>query len=609
MVEKVADPERPAYGDMETVRLPSDDDAKRAADAQPDFEETRVDPPADLSPSKLPDVPLLVVEKTDDEPAYGDDFGQDATPAQKVAHDMRTADASPDKVIVSPDTTDSDTVNLEETPLFLHESLDTHPHPPVASIDTIEEESLDSSNDLTSSGDTMHTPPESDEVQSRDESEQEALLTPPRSSSDVANGTSSQIPLLPHERVPEAEQTTSTTDVAPGFSYESGSQDNQEPGSDEDDEFDKAPLLSHETGFSNVKGSEDTTTSGYSTNDKNMEPQHYGPYDDDDSLDGDADETPLLPHERASGSAGKVGSEHSANDDPFSLDTQPTFGYENDSIRGTSRRVPRPGFMRTRTNSSSLPHKLPRSDAEDENLNDPSLEQFPVDREQILERVATIGTQLSEDETFEDQLHSPQLSVFSQACSSVDLVPVKSYTSLASVPEADDSDAEEEDEHDDLDSLPSPVFISDTADRALSAYGLARGSQATKEERKPEHAGDQSKDVPATPRTERDAASFSSEALNPITPPLTPDQKSSKEAVAVSSVDWQLRERQKADEDTQETTRSQDDSSSKDKETTPTPGQQLDQRDAKSPQNLMSTLLGSVGSFLSSCTSDPKRAR
>jgi hypothetical protein len=45
-------------------------------------------------------IPELVVEKVDEEPHHGDDFGPDATTGQKDAHDMRTLDAEPDHVVI-----------------------------------------------------------------------------------------------------------------------------------------------------------------------------------------------------------------------------------------------------------------------------------------------------------------------------------------------------------------------------------------------------------------------------------------------------------------------------------------------------------------------------
>jgi hypothetical protein len=42
----------------------------------------------------------LVVEKVDEEPRHGDDFGPDAATAQKDGHDVRALDAEPDHVVI-----------------------------------------------------------------------------------------------------------------------------------------------------------------------------------------------------------------------------------------------------------------------------------------------------------------------------------------------------------------------------------------------------------------------------------------------------------------------------------------------------------------------------
>ena len=50
----------------------------------------------------------MIVERADEKPAYGDDFGPDATPAQKDAHEIRGADATPDYTIVHNDPSKED---------------------------------------------------------------------------------------------------------------------------------------------------------------------------------------------------------------------------------------------------------------------------------------------------------------------------------------------------------------------------------------------------------------------------------------------------------------------------------------------------------------------
>jgi hypothetical protein len=390
------------------------------------------------SPSKSPEVPLLVVEKTDNKPAYGDDFGDKATIAQRVAHDMRAADASPDKLIVRPEAhVEPGTAEDQAAPLFRHESFQPDRPPSTPALRTIEETSAHSWTEQTSS---------------------EGPASPQLRSERGGD------PLFSHE-AGSAVEHHDELNAAPLLSHETGL--NGEVDSSDDgehvDELDLAPLLPHETGFRQYKSS-GTATSDFA--DDISEPQHYSYHEegyggtylqpdeaptfthedqDDENDDYEDDDTPLLPHERdpaiADGSS------------PVE-DGHPSFPYETDSSKTLFGGSGRPGIFRARTNSSNLPHRLPRSDEDDENLDDPSLERFPTNREQILQRVATIGQQLPEDQTVEGNLHSPVMSVMSQACSSVDLAPVKSYASLASVPEADDSD-----EDGDLESLPSPMVM------------------------------------------------------------------------------------------------------------------------------------------------------
>ncbi|KAK8214679.1 hypothetical protein IWZ01DRAFT_246563 [Phyllosticta capitalensis] len=66
-------------------------DHKPGKESDPDLPQSRSSSP----------VPAVVVEKVDDAPSHGDDFGPGATSGQKVAHEKRKADADPDKVIVS----------------------------------------------------------------------------------------------------------------------------------------------------------------------------------------------------------------------------------------------------------------------------------------------------------------------------------------------------------------------------------------------------------------------------------------------------------------------------------------------------------------------------
>jgi hypothetical protein len=132
--------------------------------------------------------------------------------------------------------------------------------------------------------------------------------------------------------------------------------------------------------------------------------------DHEDYADGD-DDAPLLPHERDTAAASNAGSDLSQDDIPFSLHNQPTFGYETDNAQELFGGSGRANIFRART--SSLPHKMAPTDAEDENLNDPSLEAFPTSRQQILERVATIGMHLPEDDMMHDHPTATVCSVAS----------------------------------------------------------------------------------------------------------------------------------------------------------------------------------------------------
>ncbi|KAH7408623.1 hypothetical protein DE146DRAFT_646764 [Phaeosphaeria sp. MPI-PUGE-AT-0046c] len=391
------------------------------------------------------DVPSTCVEKIDRKPAYGDDFGEHATTTQKVAHDMRARDASPNRLVVtSRGHVEPGTEAERAAPLFRHESFQEDKAPGTAALDTIAEASASEQN---SSEDVANTSSGSNETSNSEEPQIAPLFSHEDGSDDDGADELDMAPLLPHEKGLSGHVAWSDEEV---------------------DELDFAPLLPHETGFSQYKKSEITTESDYFEDDSS-EPCHYMYKDEDEDyraerLDPDAaptyshddaqdedhhidnygeDDTPLLPHERDFA----VTSGSSPDNGAFSSD-----GVAQDFFK----RGGRASVFWNRTNSSTLPHKLPLTDAEDENLSDPYLERFPVNKAQILERVVSIGLQLPEDETKEEHMDSPVMSEFSQACSSVDLAPVKSHTSLASVPEADDSD-EEEDE--DMESPPSPMAI------------------------------------------------------------------------------------------------------------------------------------------------------
>jgi hypothetical protein len=567
----------------------------------------------------------VVVEKTDDRLDYGDDFGDNATTAQKVAHDMRAADASPNTLIITPDVGPGNEED-QAAPLFRHESFQADEAPPSPVLDTNDDVSNQSSTDHTSSGDAINTP--SDEEQSRDaqETDSEPLFSHETASEDGDFDELSNGPLLSHET---------------GLNGDIGSSDG------EGDEFDAAPLLPHETGFSNYTGSELATNSDFAE-DNISEPRHYM-YDDDDlreyqarSLEPDEaptfthgdfpngdsehhgdDDTPLLPHERDFAVPNNSSPEE---DGGFTLHSQPSFGHETDAAKNMFGGTGRPSIFRKRTHSSSLPHRMAQTDEEDENLLDPSLERFPTNRERILDRVATIGLHLPEDQTMEDHIHSPVMSVLSQACSSVDLVPVKSYTSLASVQESDEEDDEADE---DINSLPSPMvsyFSSASIDVARDPYATPLPNDSKRLGFTEDHVSQEQVDrttrsseadsVAKTDGTKetvlstlQDAISLPNMVLNPITPPLTPEQKSSATGASAKESEPQLRQRQVSKENTPEN------SSASTSETDTRRGgdtqgavkaslRTIGNHDETFPQ----TFFGPVGRFLTACIGDPKRA-
>lgn len=422
-------------------------------------------------------VPFVVVEKVEDkaQPEYGDVRPKDLT----VNETKRAADPKPDLERTKADSPlnmdslqpneDFDELEPSEAraPLFRHESFqDSGESLPEPSMDVIEEESAQYSTHYTSSGDVVNTPSAESQYDLQD-------------SDELGHS-----PHLSHEAGPGAEETDEEDDILQGplLPHETGFSDRRRKDSADfdEDEDDAAPLLPHETGFSSSKRSETASKkSRFSRDDYDYEPAHYAQFgnrsDDSEDLNelslaptfsherrllSEEPSEPLLPHERGYAADSLSGSERSFSMSPTAYEA-PAF-LDTDTSRehyGGSRPH---AFFRKRTSSSTLPNKLPQSDAEDIDLHDPGLEMFPSGREQILERVATIGNKLPEDETHGAPA-SPQPSVLSQACSSVDLKPVKSHISLASVLE--DEEEEEEEDNADADSIGSPVIMSHSGSR------------------------------------------------------------------------------------------------------------------------------------------------
>ncbi|KAF2648052.1 hypothetical protein K491DRAFT_699213 [Lophiostoma macrostomum CBS 122681] len=315
----------------------------------------------------------------------------------------------------------------QAAPLLPHEQHSEEPPPAplrrksTEPLDIIEEESSTQG----SSADSSHRPDDEDDDEGHDEEDDELdqgprldheLSTSGFDSSisenetldegledDVEDGTYElqEAPTFGYERMAGAESS-----IAPRFSYERTSEASSVHSS-ESPTGEDAPILPHE----NLNRGDDTFRA------------------------------PLLPHEYPGGVPTPESSDgYSFGGGSLNEDGHEPFSYGVDF--GTPAYPERRSsfLLRTRTNSG-LPHALPRSDDEDPNLNDPSLQPFPTERKEILERVGTIKTKLPQDETIESPVNSP--FVASQACSSVDLAsaelgPVHSHISLNAVEEEDD---------------------------------------------------------------------------------------------------------------------------------------------------------------------------
>lgn len=96
VVDQVPNAEQPAYSDKELANLgEASRSTAEAAEANSSHSE--------LDSQKPVLLPSVVIEKTDNTPAYGDDLGPNATQGQQEAHAKRAADAEPDKVVVTGD--------------------------------------------------------------------------------------------------------------------------------------------------------------------------------------------------------------------------------------------------------------------------------------------------------------------------------------------------------------------------------------------------------------------------------------------------------------------------------------------------------------------------
>jgi hypothetical protein len=96
--------------------------------------ENILDEPLPSEPDPAPPVsdmpiPEVIVEKVDEDPRYGDDFGPHATTGQKDAHEMRAQDAEPDHVVIQSQTTTPGFANTAAEVADSAAMLDREPSP------------------------------------------------------------------------------------------------------------------------------------------------------------------------------------------------------------------------------------------------------------------------------------------------------------------------------------------------------------------------------------------------------------------------------------------------------------------------------------------------
>ncbi|KAL1605146.1 hypothetical protein SLS60_004689 [Paraconiothyrium brasiliense] len=133
---------------------------------------------------------------------------------------------------------------------------------------------------------------------------------------------------------------------------------------------------------------------------------------------------PLLPHERTN-----LLPDRSSSDSPNSK-----YGGERqrtDEFSDFSSFARRSTSSMFRSERSNLPHQMPRSDEDDLDLRDPSLEVFPMDREEVFSRVIDIGNRLPEDSIPSPigEVGSP--AVVSHSGSSVNLAPIRTSSTMS----------------------------------------------------------------------------------------------------------------------------------------------------------------------------------
>jgi hypothetical protein len=172
------------------------------------------------------------------------------------------------------------------------------------------------------------------------------------------------------------------------------------------------------------------------------------PRDAPSENDLDSGAAPLLAHERTD-----ILHDRSSGDGLSIKDgssRQPTT--EAFEISSFARRASSTIF---RSQGSNLPHSIPRSDADDSDLRDPSLEVFPMERDQLFGRVRDISNRLAEDQVQSPNggLDSPV--VVSVSGSSVNLGPIRSTSTMSLHSIREDASENE----DDPPQVPSPVLM------------------------------------------------------------------------------------------------------------------------------------------------------
>jgi hypothetical protein len=366
-------------------------------------------------------VPLLVVDKVDDKPAFGDDFGPNATGAQKVAHEARAADAEPDEIVVA-----------EAAPTLPHEENFIQGMHALLTFERTELHHIIEVNEVVSDHPSLGS---SDTFKGEVSG---GILSDSVPFSEVFGPGA--IPTFPHELESSGSQSDESKILSEGeytspFSYEAGSSsagnapdepteskissevsENENLNVMGDDKFpselDRTPTLPHEEGMSGVDrnhGKDPMFPDAVEASEFDISPQ----FSHETHSSGELDRGLDLPHERHDTKDEELASIEDISGPSSSLFTRTGSDlFSRDAGRGGSSDA------------------MPRSDAEDEELKDPGLEDFPTERAQIFRRLTDISSHAAEDVT----THSPD----------IELVPGRSYTSLAAIQEVALQEEEED---------------------------------------------------------------------------------------------------------------------------------------------------------------------